>query len=92
MEKAKMTPAQQTLSAETLRRVIGACYFAQLDAIVDMLGEHYGGAFAAMANKSLLTFARNSDDPMTRDVVMFIADCADERLGDDKQALPEPTT
>ena len=87
MEKAKMTPAQPTtLSAETLRRVIGACYFAQLDALVDMLGDHYGGAFATLANKSLMTFARNTDDSMTRDVVMFIADCADERLKRDTES------
>jgi hypothetical protein len=80
LEKAKMKPAQQTLSAETLRRVIGAIYFAQIDALVDMFGDDYGAALATLANQSLMTFAKNTDDPATRDVVMFIADCADDRV------------
>jgi hypothetical protein len=69
-----------TLTAETLRRVIGAVFFAQQDALVDLLGDTYGGALATLANKSLLTFARNSDDPSTRELLLLIADCADERL------------
>ena len=76
-------PAQPTLNTETLRRVVGAIYFAQMDALVDMFGDHYGGALATLANQSLLTFAKHTDDPATRDVVMFIADCADDRLKGD---------
>jgi hypothetical protein len=72
------------LSTETLRRVVGACYFSQQDALVDMLGPQVGVAVATLANKSLMTFAKNSDDPATRELVTFIADVADERLGDSK--------
>ena len=71
------------MTTETLRRVIGAIYFAQQDALVDLLGEPHGGALATLANKSLLAFARNTDDPAVREIVLFIADCADERLGKD---------
>jgi hypothetical protein len=74
---------QPALSAETLRRVVGAIYFSQQDALVDMFGEEIGVALAVLANSSLRTFAQHSDDASTRDLVTFIADCADDRLRDE---------
>jgi hypothetical protein len=81
MEKQPMTA--QALTTETLRRVIGACYFSQQDALVDLFGDQIGGALATLANQSLMTFAQNSDDAATRELVTFIADVADGRLSDD---------
>jgi hypothetical protein len=78
-------PAQAALSTETLRRVLGACYFSQQDALVDMFGYTIGGALVTLANQSLMTFACNSDDPATRELAVFIADVADERLGPDPE-------
>jgi len=78
----------QALTTETLRRVIGACYFSQQDALValvDLFGDQIGGALATLANQSLMTFAQNSDDAATRELVTFIADVADERLDPDHE-------
>ena len=74
------------MTTESLRRIIGAVYFAQQDALVDMFGNQYGAAIATLANKSLLTFAKHTDDPAVREALVFIVDCADERLGTDKPA------
>jgi hypothetical protein len=72
---------------ETVRQLLGAIHMAHVDANVAFFGPLYGGALATLANESLLEFAElaAADNPEVADACTFMAQCADETLGPDRE-------
>ena len=72
---------------ETVRQLLGAIHMAHVDANIAFFGPVYGGQLATLANKSLLEFAELAakDNPEVADACIFMAQCADESLGADKE-------